>query len=400
VKLLVTQNTYKQTNASLTVSDDMRSVQAYSYGWWRFVDTDAAGNVVFNSYRYSVSTGGHQRDVESILDRLGIRVDLWLSRTRRSLCGHSRAAFRGEGNPDGHGIRDAISDEIGFIRAEIQDLRDAIAARGSRKAKNAERAAEITRLEYRIADLTRWRDEYVDKQRLPAVAGTPQWGHCRRSDWSSYEQYFRKPNGVVNVNGLKAFADTVMHSFAAPESIDTVKALLGLKAQPQIETVLRYRFAGDLNTQIPEVDSAEYVALKAWAERAGITATSLTTLALDKLHTYLTNRQNRRTYEPREPEQFPVAEPVRQLAAVEGVELLDTDRKLRAEGRRQHHCIGGAHYLNRCRQGYHALNYKGFTFFLNPRGEILETHGRFNSPTPTSVMLELSAMLRQEHVAA
>lgn len=90
MKLLVTKNQYKQSNASLSVSDDMHRVEAYSYGWWRFVDTDAAGNVVFNSHRYSVSTGGHQRDVEGILDRLGIRVALWLSRSPRSLCGRSR----------------------------------------------------------------------------------------------------------------------------------------------------------------------------------------------------------------------------------------------------------------------------------------------------------------------
>jgi hypothetical protein len=382
MKLLITKNTYKQTNASLWVSDDLRQVRAYSYGWWRFLDTDTVGNVVFNRYSYSVSTGGHQRDVESILERLGVRVDLWLSRTRRG--------FHETG-----GIQASIDDEIKCIRTEIDSLHAAIARKGSRKAKNVERAAEIKRLEYRIVDLARWGAENIDKQALPAVAGTPQWGGCRLVDWTSYEPYFRKPNGVLNVNGLKAFAETVMHSAEAPEAIDAIKGLFGLTTQPQTETVLRYLFAGDVNNQIPTVDSAEYVALKGWVAKQG----TLTTLVLDKLHTYLTNRQNRRTYEPREPEQFPVAEPVRRLVGVEGVEVLDSDRKLRAEGRRQHHCIGSADYLNRCRQGYHAVNFKGYTFFLNQRGEILETHGKYNSPTPTSVMLELSEMLRQSPAA-
>lgn len=383
MKLLITKNLYKQTNADLWVSDDCKTVRAHSYGWWRFVETDKVGNVVFNAYRYSVSTGGHQGDVETILDRLGIRAALYLTRTARSLDGNRDCVKTG-------GIQDAITDEIACIRQEQADMREAMAVKGSRKAKNAERAKEITALDYRVKDLERWRDEYIDLQPLPAVAGKVWLSQRQRG----YEAFFRKPNGVLDTNGHKAFMATLLHHREAPPSLAGLKQLLGVKTgSEQVETLLRYEFTADLNNQVPDLDTPEYEELKAWLTTRGITAATLTTLSLDKMHSYLTNRTNRKTYEPREPEAFPVAEHVRALANIEGVELLDTDRKLRAEGRRQSHCIGGSAYINRCRKGYHALNYKGYTFFLDTGGAILETRGKHNSGTPISVQDELMSML-------
>ena len=195
---------------------------------------------------------------------------------------------------------------------------------------------------------------------------------------ASYEHYFLKPNGVLNRNGHAAFMATLTHWRGAPTSLDRTRELLGVKlGTPSLETLLRYEFANDLEAQIPGVDTAEYVALKIWMAK---NTHSLSTLTLDKIHTYLTNRQNRKTYEPREPEAFPVSQPVRAIAAMEGIQVLDTDQKLRAEGRKQRHCIGTASYLNRCRQGYQALNFKGYTFFLDPSGRILETRGSLTAP--------------------
>lgn len=59
------------------------TMQATSYRHWLFVNK-IKGKVVFNDYRYSMSTGRHQRKVEEVLNELGIKIHLYVS-NRRSL---------------------------------------------------------------------------------------------------------------------------------------------------------------------------------------------------------------------------------------------------------------------------------------------------------------------------
>lgn len=66
-------NVYKASNVIFYPEN----ITAYSYAWWRFV-TVIKGKVIFNNYRYSVSTAGHQRKVKQLLDKLGIKVDLFI----------------------------------------------------------------------------------------------------------------------------------------------------------------------------------------------------------------------------------------------------------------------------------------------------------------------------------
>lgn len=54
---------------------DPVTMQAYSYKHWRFVDV-IKGKVVFNNYGYSNTTSGHQWAVKSLLNSLGIKIDL------------------------------------------------------------------------------------------------------------------------------------------------------------------------------------------------------------------------------------------------------------------------------------------------------------------------------------
>jgi len=56
---------------------DIERTQAWSYGWWRFVDF-INGYVVFNTYRYSSSTSRHQSKVLKLLRELDIKIDFWL----------------------------------------------------------------------------------------------------------------------------------------------------------------------------------------------------------------------------------------------------------------------------------------------------------------------------------
>lgn len=66
-------NIYKASN----VTFNSETMDAFSYDWWRFV-AKIDGKVVFNNYRYSVTTAGHQRKVERLLQNLGIKVDVFL----------------------------------------------------------------------------------------------------------------------------------------------------------------------------------------------------------------------------------------------------------------------------------------------------------------------------------
>lgn len=62
---------YKASN----VTFNPETIQAYSYGWWRFVDI-VEGKVIFNNYRYSVSTCKHQSKVRALLNDLKIKIDI------------------------------------------------------------------------------------------------------------------------------------------------------------------------------------------------------------------------------------------------------------------------------------------------------------------------------------
>lgn len=54
---------------------------AYSYGWWRFVAV-VEGVLLFNNFRYSVTTAKHQRKVAGVMHELGIRENVTLALPR------------------------------------------------------------------------------------------------------------------------------------------------------------------------------------------------------------------------------------------------------------------------------------------------------------------------------
>lgn len=70
MKLAVRSGLYKSTN----VTFNPKTCEAHSYAWWSFVKR-IKGKVVFNSYRYSVTTAKHQRKVAQLLEDLGIKID-------------------------------------------------------------------------------------------------------------------------------------------------------------------------------------------------------------------------------------------------------------------------------------------------------------------------------------
>lgn len=71
MKYFVRNNIYKSKNVSFKPD----ALNAYSYDWWRFV-AKVEGKLIFNDYRYSVSTARHQQKVSNLLSELNIKIDI------------------------------------------------------------------------------------------------------------------------------------------------------------------------------------------------------------------------------------------------------------------------------------------------------------------------------------
>lgn len=65
----------KKIYQSKNVTFNPETLEAYSYNWWAFVKK-IDGVLVFNNYRYSVTTSKHQSKVRSLLNKLNINIDL------------------------------------------------------------------------------------------------------------------------------------------------------------------------------------------------------------------------------------------------------------------------------------------------------------------------------------
>ena len=60
--------------ASVTFNPE--TCEAHSYKWWLFV-AKVKNKVIFNNYRYSVSTSNHQNKVKRLLAQLGVKIDFY-----------------------------------------------------------------------------------------------------------------------------------------------------------------------------------------------------------------------------------------------------------------------------------------------------------------------------------
>lgn len=73
MRYLKRSQTYQASNLII----DPKTTRAYSYGWWRFLDK-INGKTVFNSYAYSSSTTKHQWKTRSLLNELGVKIDIFV----------------------------------------------------------------------------------------------------------------------------------------------------------------------------------------------------------------------------------------------------------------------------------------------------------------------------------
>jgi hypothetical protein len=71
-------NTYSNSTGSCTVQGlTKKTIEARSYQHWLFV-TNINGLVVFNDYKYSISTAKHQSAVRRLLQGLKIKIDVFV----------------------------------------------------------------------------------------------------------------------------------------------------------------------------------------------------------------------------------------------------------------------------------------------------------------------------------
>lgn len=389
MKLKISQNEYVSSNCSLNLSNDLKDLKAHSYDWWQFLAVDSVGNVFFNDHSYSVSTSGHQVNVMSILIRLGIKVNLRIYRSCMSFGTYSNGGYI----RNFEGIKGVLKHEIKQCQLVIKELIAEIRKKGSWKAKNETRKNQIKSIWFERKDLKRILNQYLDKKIIP-IKSEKAFNSVHFSD---YERYFKKPNGKTKINELNEFLKDRTNYVSAPESIDSIKTLFEMNSNhfDQLVTCLKYCFIDDLNEMIPVETSTEYGQLKRWLKRNDISLNNLTLLSLDKIHTYLLNKLNRKDYVPSEPKLFPLSEKALKLKNVPHLKLITNDRELKSEGKRQSHCIGSPSYIEACKAGSHALNYKGYTFFLSNDLEIKQTHGSYNSHTPEKIRNELIEIIKQ-----
>jgi len=124
---------FKRTNewraSNVTVSTE--EVTAFSYHWWQFARQ--IGNIrIFNYSHYSPSTSRHQWKAWSKFDECGVKFDLVLRHTDKTLKGD---------------IFIALDAEIEGLQKEMNILTEAINRPRSHKAKNVERRYDIGKLE-------------------------------------------------------------------------------------------------------------------------------------------------------------------------------------------------------------------------------------------------------------
>lgn len=118
---------YKSSNCFF----DPNAIYATSYNWWSFVEI-VAGKTVFNDYRYSITTTGHQRKVMRLMKELKMKIDVMIE------C------------PKG---LDDLNSAITWYEHKIKDLQTLIDRPKSQKAKNKQRIQMINHYMEKIASV-------------------------------------------------------------------------------------------------------------------------------------------------------------------------------------------------------------------------------------------------------
>jgi hypothetical protein len=118
-------NKRQQYEAS-NVTFNANNLEAYSYGWWKFVSV-INDKVVFNNATYSNTTSKHQSKVRRLMSEKAITIDLMLQFTNKSLS------------------LDSLQDEIRYTKDAIKELELILTNPRRKKSLDVTRLAQIGR---------------------------------------------------------------------------------------------------------------------------------------------------------------------------------------------------------------------------------------------------------------
>jgi hypothetical protein len=127
------RNEYNWSNCKLVIGKTLSDIEAFSYNWWQFVKVEIVGGrgiVIFNAYKYSVSTAAHQRKVLNQLYRLNIVPDVVV------YC------------PSGLQNDDWQQQHVAVINDRIAELRAYIAKNGIRHINREKAQLKVEKLQH------------------------------------------------------------------------------------------------------------------------------------------------------------------------------------------------------------------------------------------------------------
>jgi len=425
MQLLVTKNQYKRANCVLNISKDLKEVSAYGYNWFKYLHTDEVGNIIISEYS-SVSSREHIRDILDTLAIHSIKPVIYLnfcnkysSTENRPIKSIHDLGHYGQNLKDG--VSYGIKHEIALMRQHILYLIAKIKTPRTHKAKNEARKAEIKYCYFKMKDLRNFRDNFLNKKQIKSkVKFTNGYflGYDNKKELLKtkifndiYGRYLKTSDDRQATNYLRSYklkrANLYQNtSKGISLELGNLCLLFGLNKNYDFTKIIFYSHIQDINASIPsDVDSVEYSEFLKVVKRLKITKESLNTLELDRLHTAIINkaaRLERGEVEAKVWTPYEVSEKLlkMEIALNEEKQLLTVIKSqgdLKREGRTMKHCIGQnamGYHSKILTQNYQAVNYKNYTFFLNPDLTINQTYGKHNSSTPRELRAEFETILK------
>ena len=77
LKLIKSRNRYENSTKTNVVTLG-KGLSAVSYNWWTYLKV-VDGHIVFNQYKYSLTTQKHQRECLRLLESRGIKIDRFVN---------------------------------------------------------------------------------------------------------------------------------------------------------------------------------------------------------------------------------------------------------------------------------------------------------------------------------
>jgi len=411
VSLKSTKNVFSKPNNEIICDEKGIVREAISYEWWTYVTTDKVGNVIFNNSTYSNTTSTHQGEAWDIMQRYGTKPCLTLRNTTTNMR-HSYPL-------------DAILDEIDNTKVDISELIKKIKTKGSWKKVNVGRRIRIKDLIYRIKDLRDFKNNYLDKKlygpnrikqtqkRIKEAGFFTSEYYTKQERIQAIKEIFKKYDkehgyqklvDYLNLTKQKLNQRQVFGLMDRDYKVPCINKAKQLKEDLKIKghlkdflkTIADFDHLKSCLDMLPEPLTKEHDQFLRSLKRLKITSETFCAFEFEKIHVYLINKLNRKTYCKKDPVLFNLAPEIQKLEGTKNLKLIKSAPELRREGKTQGHCIGSKNYIDAClKRDHQALNYKGYTFFLSPDNRVLETHGKYNSYTPENVRNELKQLIQK-----